>query len=151
MTGGCLCGAVRYECSGEPVFALLCHCRDCQRQSGSAYAAAVRLPAASFRVTQGAPKLYVKTADSGNQVSRAFCPECGCMLFLRVSARPDLVGIRVGTLDDPAALPPDVHIYTRSKLPWVALPQGIPAFEAYYDAKALWPAASLERRRAALD
>ena len=83
MTGGCLCGAVRYECTGEPVFALLCHCRDCQRQSGSAYAAAVRVPAASFRVTQGEPKLYVKTADSGNQVSRAFCPECGCMLFLR--------------------------------------------------------------------
>ena len=100
MTGGCLCGAVRYECTGEPVFALLCHCRDCQRQSGSAYAAAVRVPAATFRVTHGEPKLYVKTADSGNQVTRAFCPECGCILFLQVSARPDLVGIRVGMLDD---------------------------------------------------
>ena len=77
MAGGCLCGAVRYECSGEPVFSLLCHCRDCQRQSGSAYAAAVRVPAASFRVTRGEPKLYVKTGDSGNQVTRAFCPECG--------------------------------------------------------------------------
>jgi len=100
MAGGCLCGAVRYECSGEPVFSLLCHCRDCQRQSGSAYAAAVRVPAASW-VTRGEPKLYVKTSDSGNQVTRAFCPECGCMLFLQVSARPDLVGIRVGTLDCP--------------------------------------------------
>ena len=88
MTGGCLCGAVRYESTGEPGFALLCHCRDCQRQSGSAFAAGWRVPAAGFRVTQGEPKLYVRAADSGNQITRAFCPDCGTMLFLRVSARP---------------------------------------------------------------
>jgi len=64
MTGGCLCGAVRYESTGEPGFALLCHCRDCQRQSGSAFAAGWRVPAAGFRVTQGAPKLYLRAADS---------------------------------------------------------------------------------------
>ena len=106
MTGGCLCGAVRYESTGEPGFALLCHCRDCQRQSGSAFAAGWRVPAAGFRVTQGEPKLYVRAADSGNQITRAFCPDCGTMLVLRVSERPDLVAIRVGTLDDPSGVPP---------------------------------------------
>ena len=93
-TGGCLCGGVRYESVGEPLFSLLCHCRDCQHQSGSAYVAAMRVPAAGFRVTQGEPKLYVSASDAGNRVTRAFCPECGCPLFIRVSARPDIVGPR---------------------------------------------------------
>jgi hypothetical protein len=113
MTGGCLCGAVRYESTGEPGFALLCHCRDCQRQSGSAFAAGWRVPAAGFRVTQGEPKLYVRAADSGNEITRAFCPDCGTMLFLRVSARPDLVAIRVGTLDDPSAPKPPFMVVWR--------------------------------------
>src|SRR5947209_2528908 len=138
MAGGCLCGAVRYECSGEPVFALLCHCRDCQRQSGSAYAAAVRVPAASFRVTRGEPKLYVKTSDSGNQVTRTFCPECGCMLFLQVSARPDLVGIRVGTLD-PIWLRPEADILVKSARPWDYMDPNLPKYTAYPPGKAYGP------------
>ncbi len=76
-TGGCLCGAIRYESSGEPVFALQCHCRDCQRQTGSAYVAAVRVPAAEFRITKGKPKHYIAKADSGNEITRVFCPDCG--------------------------------------------------------------------------
>ena len=131
ITGGCLCGAVRYEFTGKPVFSLLCHCRDCQRQSGSAYAAAVRVAAVSFRVTQGEPKVYVKTADSGNEVSRAFCPECGCMLFLRVSARPDLVGIRVGTLDDPSWFRPEADIFVDSAQPWDYLNPDLPKYATY--------------------
>ena len=74
MTGGCLCGAVRYESTGEPGFALLCHCRDCQRQSGSAFAAGWRVPAAGFRVTQGEPKLYVRAADSGRRARKRMAP-----------------------------------------------------------------------------
>jgi hypothetical protein len=139
MTGGCLCGAVRYESTGEPVFSLLCHCRDCQRQSGSAYNAALRVPAAGFRVTQGAPKLYVKTADSGNTVSRAFCPECGSPLFLRVSARPDLVGIRVGTLDDPSAFRPEADIFVRSAQPWDHMDPALPKYDTYPPGKAYQP------------
>lgn len=139
MTGGCLCGAVRYEFSGEPVFSLLCHCRDCQRQSGSAYAAAVRVLAAGFRVTQGEPKLYVKIADSGNRISRAFCPECGCMLFLRVSARPDLVGIRVGTLDDPSWFRPEAHIFVKSAQPWDYLNPHFPKYATYPPGQAYEP------------
>jgi hypothetical protein len=141
MTGGCLCGAVRYECTGEPVFSLLCHCRDCQRQSGSAYAAAVRVPATAFRVTQGEPKHYIKLADSGNQVTRAFCLECGCMLFLRVSARPDLVGIRVGTLDDPSWFRPQADIFVKSAQSWDYLNPHIPKYAAYPPGQAYEPSA----------
>ena len=101
-TGGCLCGAVRYESAGEPLFSLLCHCRDCQHQSGSAFIAAMRVRAAGFRITKGEPKLFVSASDAGNAVTRAFCPECGCPLFIRVSARPDLVATCVGTFGDPS-------------------------------------------------
>jgi hypothetical protein len=129
--GGCLCGAVQYEFWGEPVFSLLCHCRDCQRQSGGAYTAGLRIPADSFRVTRGAPKLYVKTADSGNQVTRAFCPDCGCMLFLRVSARLDLVAIRVGTLDDPSWFRPEADIFVQSAQPWDHMNPDLPKHATY--------------------
>ena len=130
-TGGCLCGGVQYEFSGEPVFGLLCHCRDCQRQSGGAYTAGLRIPAASFRITRGEAKLYVKTADSGNQVTRAFCPECGSMLFLEVSARPDLVAIRVGTLDDPSWFRPEADIFVQSAQPWDHMNPDLPKYPAY--------------------
>src|ERR1700693_3208306 len=85
-TGGCLCGAVRYESEGEPVFALQCHCRDCQRSSGTAYIAAIRVPSAGFRISKGTPKRYVATADSGNEISRVFCGDCGSPPFRPVSA-----------------------------------------------------------------
>ncbi|HZU89847.1 MAG TPA: GFA family protein [Stellaceae bacterium] len=139
MTGGCLCGGVRYESTGEPVFSLLCHCRDCQRQSGSAYNAAMRVPAAGFRVTRGTPKLYVKTADSGNAVSRAFCPECGSPLFLQVSTRPDLVGIRVGTLDDPSAFCPEADIFVNSAQPWDHMDPALPKYATYPPGKDYGP------------
>ena len=140
MIGGCLCGAVRYECTGEPVFSLLCHCRDCQRQSGSAYAAAVRVPAVNFRVTQGEPKRYTKSGDSGNEVTRAFCPECGCMLFLQVSARPDLVGIRVGTLDDPSWFRPEADIFVKSAQPWDHMNPNLPKYASYPPGRSYEPA-----------
>jgi hypothetical protein len=131
MRGGCLCGAVRYESSREPVFSLLCHCRDCQRANGGAYTAAIRVPAAGFRVMKGEPKHYVKIADSGNRVTRAFCPECGSPLFLQVSTRPDLVGIRVGTLDDPSWFRPEAHVFARSVQPWDYMNPDIPSYNTY--------------------
>ena len=139
MTGGCLCGAIRYEAAGEPVFALLCHCRDCQRQSGSAYGAGLRLPAAGFRVTAGDPKLYLKAADSGNTISRAFCGDCGTMVFLRVSARPDLVAIRAGTLDDPSVFRPEADIFVRSAQPWDHMDPDLPKHDTYPPGKAYEP------------
>jgi len=141
MTGGCLCGAVRYESTGDPGFALLCHCRDCQRQSGSAYAAGLRVPAAGFRVTKGEPKFYVKAADSGNEITRAFCGDCGSMLFLRVSARSDLVAIRVGTLDDPSGFRPAADIFVKSAQPWDYMDPNLPKYPTYPPGQAYIPVA----------
>ena len=116
--GGCLCGAVRYECSGEPQFALQCHCRDCQRQSGASHVAAVRMPVAGFRVTQGAPQRYVARSDAGNEITRVFCGDCGTPLYVQVSTRPDIVGLRVCTFDDPSWFRPDANIFVKSAQPW---------------------------------
>ena len=113
-SGGCLCGNVRYECAGEPHFALQCHCRDCQRQSGAAHVAAVRMPATDFRIVNGSPKLYVAKADSGNEITRVFCGDCGTPLYVQVSTRTDLVGLRVCTFDDPSWFRPEANIFVKS-------------------------------------
>jgi hypothetical protein len=133
--GGCLCGAVRYESSGEPVFSLQCHCRDCQRQSGAAHVPAVRMPSAGFRITKGSPKTYVARADSGNTISRVFCGDCGTPLYVQVSTRPDIVGIRVTTFDDPSWFKPDANIFTKSAQPWDFLDPAVPHFPTYPQGK----------------
>src|ERR1700720_3111176 len=117
-TGGGLGGAVRYESGGEPVFSLQCHCRDCQRSSGTAYIAAIRVPSAGFRITKGVPKRYVGTAESGNEITRVFGGDCGSPLYVQVSARPDIVGIRVGSLNDPSTFQPEADIFVKSAQPW---------------------------------
>ena len=129
--GGCLCGRVRYESAGEPLFSLLCHCRDCQYQSGSAFIAAMRVPAAGFRITEGEPKVFVSRSDAGNEITRAFCSECGCPLFIRVSSRPDIVGLRVGSLDDPSEFRPEAHIFVKSAQPWDYLNPDLPQHHTY--------------------
>ena len=105
-TGGCLCGAVRYESEGDPLFSLQCHCRDCQRSSGTAYIAAMRVPAAGFRITRGTPKRYIGKADSGNAITRAFCGDCGSPLYVQVSTRPDIVGSARRHARRPERIPP---------------------------------------------
>jgi len=130
-TGGCLCGAVRYESEGEPVFALQCHCRDCQRSSGTAYVAAVRVPSAGFRIAKGMPKRYVAKSDAGNEIARAFCGDCGSPLYVQVSTRPDLVGLRVGTLDDPSWFRAEADIFTKSAQPWDHMDPAIPKYDTY--------------------
>jgi hypothetical protein len=130
-TGGCLCGAVRYESEGESVFSLQCHCRDCQRSSGTAYIAAIRVPAAGFRITKGAPKRYVTQADSGNEITRVFCGDCGSPLYVQVSTRPDIVGIRVGSLDDPSGFRPEADIFVKSAQPWDHMNPALPKYDTY--------------------
>lgn len=127
-----------------------CHCRDCQRQTGSAFVLNALIEADRVELLSGTPEAIPMPTDSGEPHVIHRCPACRTALWSTYGGRIRIRFVRVGTLDDPAALPPDVHIFTRSKLPWVALPKGAPAFEEYYELKTVWPRASLERRRQAL-
>jgi len=150
LEGGCACGAVRYRLASAPMFVHCCHCRDCQRQTGSAFVLNALIETGRIALLAGDPSPFAMPTDSGRPHDIYRCSACGTALWSDYGGRPALRFVRVGTLDDAAALPPDVHIYTRSKLPWVVLPDGVPAFDEYYSTRALWPAASLERRRAIL-
>lgn len=150
LEGGCACGAVRYRLNSAPMFVNCCHCRDCQRQTGSAFVINALIETGRMVLIAGAPEPVPVPTDSGRPHDIHRCPECRTALWSDYGHRAGLRFLRVGTLDDPAALPPDAHIFSRSKLPWVGLPDNVPAFDVYYDMKALWPAASLERRRAIL-
>jgi len=118
FSGGCACGAIRYSAEGEPLFSMNCHCRDCQRETGSAYAAVLAIPGATFKVIQGTPKYFDLTADSGHTTRRCFCGDCGSPLFGRPGVGGDIVTIRVGSLDDPSIFRPSQDIYTSSAQPW---------------------------------
>jgi hypothetical protein len=148
LEGGCACGAVRYRLASTPMFVHCCHCRDCQRQTGSAFVINALIETDRITLLAGEPCPVAVPTDSGRPHRIFRCPACHTALWSEYGGIAVLRFVRVGTLDDPAALPPDVHIYVRSKLPWVALPDRVPAFAAYYDSRQLWPAASLERRRA---
>jgi hypothetical protein len=150
LAGGCACGAVRYRLGSAPMFVHCCHCRDCQRQTGSAFVINALIETDRIALVAGDPEPVALPTESGRPHAIYRCPACQTALWSDYGGRPALRFVRVGTLDDPAALSPNVHIYIRSKLPWVELPETIPAYEVYYDTQALWPAASLERRRAIL-
>lgn len=150
MEGGCACGAVRYLLRTAPMFVNCCHCRDCQRQTGSAFVINAIIEADRIELLQGAPEAVAVPTASGLPHDIYRCPVCRTALWSDYRRRRVLLFLRVGTLDDPAALPPGAHIFTRSKLPWVRLPDDIPVVPVYYDMAALWPADSLARRRALL-
>ena len=148
LEGGCSCGAVRYRLLSAPMFVHCCHCRDCQRQTGSAFVLNALIEADRVELLAGEPAPVSMPTDSGRPHDIYRCPKCRIAVWSDYGRRGVMLFVRVGTLDDPSALTPDVHIYTRSKLPWVGLPEDVPAFEVYYDTKALWPAESLMRREA---
>jgi hypothetical protein len=148
LEGGCSCGAVRYRLTSAPMFVNCCHCKDCQRQTGSAFVLNALIESDRLEILSGAPEPVSMPTDSGRPHDIYRCPQCGVAVWSDYGRRGVMLFVRVGTLDDPSALPPDVHIYTRSKLPWVGLPKDVPAFDVYYDMKALWPAESLKRREA---
>ena len=130
ITGGCACGAVRYECTAEPIMAVNCHCRDCQRASGSAYASGMLVPEHAFRFTKGAPKYHPGVADSGRNVARGFCAECGTHILAKTSALPGALVMKVGTFDDPKIFDgPQMVIFTIDKQPFHHVPPGVPTFE----------------------
>lgn len=127
FTGGCICGGVRYECTAEPVMTGNCHCRDCQKAGGSAFAPALAVPAVALKVT-GEVKYYDKKADSGQTVSRGFCPACGARLFGKPKAMPDLTVILAGSLDDPSWFRPAMDVFTASAQPWDCMNPDLPKF-----------------------
>ena len=148
--GGCACGAVRYRLKSKPMFINCCHCRDCQRQTGSAFVINAIIETGQIDVSSGKPQPVRVPTDSGRPHDIYRCPRCHTALWSDYGGRPKLRFVRAGTLDNPSALAPDAHIFTRSKLPWVGLPAGVPAFEVYYELDKLWSPESLARRRAIL-
>jgi len=149
LDGGCSCGAVRYHLRSEPLFVHCCHCLNCQRQTGSAFAINVLIEAGRVEIVAGDPRPVDVPRDDGSTQRIFRCPACQVAVYSEYT-RPQVWFVRAGTLDDPSQASPDVHIYTRSKRDWIALPESVPAFEVYYDTKALWPPARYERLRAAL-
>ena len=127
FTGGCMCGAVRYECSAEPVMTANCHCRDCQRATGSAYVSVLFVPRNTISIT-GEVKYYDARGDSGNILSRGFCPTCGSRLFGKPAVLPDLIGIMASSLDDPSTHRPAIDIYTDSAQPWDHMNPELPKY-----------------------
>jgi hypothetical protein len=129
VTGGCLCGAVRYEFHGEVGTAGYCHCKDCRRTSGSAFGVSVRVPASGFRIVAGQPKGFTKLGDSGRSVTRYFCPDCGSPLYTVPPLHPDLIFIKAGSLDDPSVVKPDREAWTRSRVDWAAIAPDLASYE----------------------
>ncbi|MCU0948506.1 MAG: GFA family protein [Porphyrobacter sp.] len=125
-TGGCLCGKVRYTLNAEPLMCITCHCKNCQRQAGSALSVIIGVPESAVEVT-GELTTYNDTGDSGATVRRQFCNTCGSPIFSLVESPPGLVFVKAGTLDDTTMLKPSFHCYTKSKQDWVELGD-IPAF-----------------------
>jgi hypothetical protein len=127
--GGCLCGQVRYKVSAEPVFSGVCHCTNCQKSNGSAFSVVLAVPSDGVSIT-GALKEYVGRGDSGNSTTKKFCPECGSPLTSEAGLMPGVTMVEVGTLDDPSIVKPAMHIYCRSKMAWMVLPEGVRTFPA---------------------
>jgi hypothetical protein len=127
ITGGCLCGKVRYACDSDPLLCVTCHCKNCQRQAGSALSVIIGVPEADVSFA-GELTTYNDTGDTGATVRRQFCPSCGSPVFTRVDSPPGMMFIKAGTLDDTSILKPTFHCYVKSKQDWVDLGD-LPGFE----------------------
>jgi hypothetical protein len=142
--GGCTCGSVRYRLVSDPLFTHCCHCLNCQRQTGSAFVINLLIERDRVEVLGADPQPVDVPRDDGSTQRIYRCPTCQVAVFSEYS-RPEVWFVRGGTLDDPTSVTPDVHIYARSKVRWLTLPESAPAFDVYYDMNELWPSASLER------
>jgi hypothetical protein len=149
--GGCDCRQLRYRLRQRPLFVHCCHCSWCQRESGASFALNAMIEADQVELLSGEPDWVDTPSASGKGQKIARCPSCRIALWSCYSGAGMLVRfVRVGTLDDPAPFPPDIHIFTTTKQPWVILPPTMPAVPEYYDREKYWPAASLARRKALL-
>lgn len=147
--GGCACRFVRYRMNSVPMFVHCCHCSWCQRETGSAFALNALIEADRVELLQGEIETIDTPSNSGKGQRIARCPRCSVALWSNYAGAGDAIHfVRVGTLAQPGALSPDIHIYTSSKQPWVVLPKATPAVPGYYRASDYWPPQSLERRAA---
>ena len=147
--GRCACGEVKYRLTSPPMFVHCCHCYDCQRQTGSAFVVNLLIEADRVEVVSGTPEPVDAPRDDGSAQLIFRCPRCQIAVFSEYG-RPEVRFVRAGTLDEPTDITPDIHIFTRSRVDWVTLPEGAAAFDVYYDSKQLWPADSLRRLHAVL-
>ncbi len=151
LEGGCDCRAVRYRMESAPLVVHCCHCRWCQRETGASFALNAMIEASRLTRLGVAPQLVKTPTHSGKGQDIARCPKCWVALWSHYpGAGPVVAFVRVGTLDEPDALPPDIHIFTESKQPWVIIPAAMPAVPAFYERDKYWSQDSLERRRAIL-
>jgi len=146
LKGGCACKAIRYELTGDPLIVHACHCRDCQRVTGGAFVINIWIEKKFVEANHTAPKSFRLAGGTGKHHDVFFCDRCGTYLWSRYHiVTSDCLFVRAGTLDDPTAVTPDVHIFTRTKLPWLELPAGVPAFTSIYKIENVWSAESRER------
>lgn len=151
LLGGCDCGYVRYRMESPPLFVHCCHCRWCQRETGASFALNAMIESDRVTLLAGEVDLVDTPSASGKGQKIARCPRCRIAVWSHYAGAGTLVKfVRVGTLDEPDHVPPQIHIFTSSKQPWVVLPEGIPAVPEYYDRKQYWPPESLARREALL-
>ncbi|MBA3507044.1 MAG: GFA family protein [Betaproteobacteria bacterium] len=151
LNGACTCGAVRYQLTSKPLFVHCCHCRWCQRETGASFALNAMIEADRVSLLSGEPEVVNTPSNSGKGQRIARCPHCRIALWSNYAGAGDAVRfVRVGTLNEPDRVPPDIHIFTSSKQPWVILPPNIPAVDEYYERAKYWPKESLERRRVLL-
>jgi hypothetical protein len=147
LEGGCSCRHVRYRLLSGPLFVHCCHCTWCQRESGSAFALNAMIEADRVALLAGDVEVVDTPSASGKGQKISRCPQCRVALWSNYAGAGAAVRfVRVGTLDEAGRLPPDIHIFTASKQPWVVLPAGTPAVAEYYRASEHWPPESLERR-----
>ena len=148
--GGCVCGKIRYRLKSAPMFVHCCHCRWCQRESGAAFALNAMIESDRVEVLGAEPVLVDTPSQSGEGQKYYRCPECRVALWSNyaMAVGEKVRFVRVGTLDEPDRVPPDVHIFTSSKQPWLELPGGVPVFAEYYSRKEVWPVDSLQRFKA---
>ena len=151
LQGGCDCRAIRYRLERRPLFVHCCHCRWCQRETGASFALNAMVEADQVTLLAGQPEIVDTPSASGKGQKIARCPRCRIAVWSSYAgAGPHVLFVRVGTLDEPDHLPPDIHIFTSSKQPWIVLPPGVPAVAEYYDRRKYWPPESLARREALL-
>lgn len=151
IEGGCDCRAVRYRVEVPPLFVHCCHCRWCQRESGSAFALNAMIESDQVVDLGVPPELVLTPSESGDGQTIARCPHCRVAVWSHYAGSgPVVTFVRVGTLDNPDLLPPDIHIFTQSRQPWVVIPEGMPSVPAYYEREDHWPPESLARRQAML-